>query len=57
MFRYDNVLAYDQSRVVISHDDKELYINANLVKVPEAGREYILTQGGETYKEYIQGRE
>ena len=25
---------------------KDIYINANLVEVPEAEREYILTQGG-----------
>lgn len=43
--RYYNVLAYDQTRVSLTHDGKEIYINANLVKVPAAGREYILTQG------------
>jgi len=43
--RYYNVLAYDQSRVLLTHDDKEVYINANLVKVAAADREYILTQG------------
>lgn len=44
--RYHNVLAYDHSRALITDpDDKDLYINANLVKVPGAGREYLLTQG------------
>jgi len=43
--RYYNVIAYDHSRVLLHHDDKEVYINANLVKVPQANREYILTQG------------
>ena len=43
--RYYNVLAYDQSRVVLTHDDKEVYVNANRVKVAAADREYILTQG------------
>ena len=39
------MLAYDHSRVIVHHDDKEIYINANIVKVPQANREYILTQG------------
>lgn len=43
--RYYNVLAYDHSRVIIHHNEEELYINANLIKVPQAKREYILTQG------------
>ena len=44
--RYHNVLAYDHSRALITDpDDKELYINANLVKSPSTGREYLLTQG------------
>lgn len=43
--RYYNVLPFDQTRVVVTHDEKEIYINANTVKVPEAGRNYILTQG------------
>jgi len=44
--RYHNVLAYDHSRALITDaDDKDLYINANLVKSPGAGREYLLTQG------------
>ena len=42
---YYNVLAYDQSRVVLTHHDKEVYVNANRVKVAAADREYILTQG------------
>ena len=44
--RYYNVLAYDQSRVLLTHEDKEVYVNANRVKVAAADREYILTQGG-----------
>jgi len=43
--RYHNVFAYDHSRALITHQNKEVYINANLVKCPEAGRDYILTQG------------
>ena len=44
--RYHNVLAYDHSRALITDpDDKDLYINANLVKSPSTGREYLLTQG------------
>ena len=39
------MLAYDQSRVVLTHEDKEVYVNANRVKVAAADREYILTQG------------
>ena len=40
------MLAYDHSRALITdQDDKDLYINANLVKSPSAGREYMLTQG------------
>ena len=39
------MLAYDQSRVLLTHDDKEVYVNANRVKVAAADREYILTQG------------
>lgn len=50
--RYPNVSAYDHSRVVISHNSADLYINANIVKAPEADREYILTQGAlEIYME------
>jgi len=43
--RFHNVLAYDHSRALITHDNKEIYINANVVKCPESDREYILTQG------------
>lgn len=43
--RYYNVIAYDHSRVILHHDEKEIYINASVVKVPQAGREYILSQG------------
>jgi len=43
--RYYNVLAYDHSRVIVHHDDKDIYINANVVKVPQADRMYILAQG------------
>ena len=43
--RYYNVLAYDHSRVVLSHEEKDVYVNANRVKVAAADREYILTQG------------
>jgi len=43
--RYPNVSAYDHSRVILTHNDEDLYINANLVKSSEANREYILTQG------------
>ena len=45
MSRYYNVIAYDHSRVIVHHDDEEIYINASLVKVPQADREYILAQG------------
>ena len=51
--RYPNVSAYDHSRVVISHNSADLYINANIVKAPEADREYILTQG--VLKVYMDG--
>ena len=43
--RYPNVSAYDHSRVRLSHNDEDIYINANLVKAPEAERHYILSQG------------
>ena len=46
--RYYNVITYDHSRVIVQHDDKEIYINASVVKVPQANREYILSQGKET---------
>jgi len=43
--RFHNVLAYDHSRASVTHDNKEIYINANVVKCQESDREYILTQG------------
>jgi len=43
--RYYNVIAYDHSRVILHHNGKEVYINASVVKVPQADREYILCQG------------
>lgn len=43
--RYPNVSAYDHSRVRLSLNDEDIYINANLVKAPEAERHYILSQG------------
>lgn len=43
--RYHNVLAYDHSRALITHNKNEVYINANVVKCGGSGREYILTQG------------
>ena len=43
--RYPNVSAYDHSRVRLSHNDEDIYINANLVKAQEADRHYILSQG------------
>ncbi|CAG0878942.1 unnamed protein product [Darwinula stevensoni] len=42
--RYRNVSPYDHSRVFICTGPTD-YINANYVKVPEANRTYILTQG------------
>ena len=42
--RYDDVVPYYHARVKLS-DPKNDYINASLVKVEEAGRRYILTQG------------
>ncbi|KAI0223498.1 Tyrosine-protein phosphatase non-receptor type 1 [Lamellibrachia satsuma] len=42
--RYRDVSPYDHSRVVLQRDNLD-YINASLVKVPQAGRAYILTQG------------
>ncbi|XP_005093236.1 tyrosine-protein phosphatase non-receptor type 2 [Aplysia californica] len=41
--RYRDVSPYDHSRVVLSGDNN--YINASLLKVPDASRQYILTQG------------
>merc|ERR1719154_1061771 len=43
--RYPNVLAFDHSRVGLSLNDREIYINANHVNVGEVDRRYILTQG------------
>ena len=43
--RYINVLPYDRSRVKLSRLSETDYINANLVTVPKATRQYILTQG------------
>jgi len=43
--RYYNMIAYDHSRIKVDYAGKDIYINANLVEVPEAEREYILTQG------------
>lgn len=42
--RYLNVKPYDKSRVKLQRADTD-YINANLVTVPKAARQYILTQG------------
>ena len=47
------MIAYDHSRVIVHHDDKEIYINASVVKVPQANREYILSQGKETIGSYL----
>jgi tyrosine-protein phosphatase non-receptor type 1 len=47
------VIAYDHSRVIVHHEDKEIYINASVVKVPQANREYILSQGNETVDSYF----
>lgn len=43
--RYLNVRPYDKSRVRLSRANDTDYINANLVTVPKAARQYILTQG------------
>jgi len=45
--RYPNVLPYDHSRVNITSETsgEEIYINANHVRVTDANRHYILTQG------------
>lgn len=44
--RYLNVLPYDRSRIkLVRCADETDYINANLVSVPKAARQYILTQG------------
>lgn len=42
--RYMDVNPYDHSRIKLRHGDTD-YINANLVKMPNANRKYILTQG------------
>jgi len=42
--RYTDVLPYDDSRVKLNDLDND-YINASLVKVEKANRNYILTQG------------
>ncbi|OQR76158.1 tyrosine-protein phosphatase non-receptor type 2-like [Tropilaelaps mercedesae] len=42
--RYRDVSPYDHSRVVLHRSDVD-YINASVVPVKNAGREYILTQG------------
>lgn len=43
--RYLDVLPYDKTRVKLSRVLENDYINANLVTVPKAARQYILTQG------------
>ncbi|XP_056647973.1 tyrosine-protein phosphatase non-receptor type 61F isoform X1 [Diorhabda carinulata] len=42
--RYRDVNPYDHSRIVLNRNSID-YINANLVKVERANRQYILTQG------------
>ncbi|KAH8327414.1 hypothetical protein KR074_011051 [Drosophila pseudoananassae] len=42
--RYRDVNPYDHSRIVLKRGPVD-YINANLVKLERAGRQYILTQG------------
>ncbi|XP_026290335.1 tyrosine-protein phosphatase non-receptor type 2 isoform X1 [Frankliniella occidentalis] len=42
--RYRDVIPYDHSRIVLNRGPCE-YINANLVKMEKARRQYILTQG------------
>ncbi|CAL7935819.1 unnamed protein product [Xylocopa violacea] len=42
--RYRDVLPYDHSRIVLKRGPCD-YINANLIKVDRAHRQYILTQG------------
>ncbi|XP_030385446.1 tyrosine-protein phosphatase non-receptor type 61F isoform X3 [Scaptodrosophila lebanonensis] len=42
--RYRDVSPYDHSRIVLKRGNVD-YINANLVKLVDANREYILTQG------------
>lgn len=43
--RYIDVLPYDRSRIKLTRTNDSDYINANLVTVPRAARQYILTQG------------
>ena len=44
--RYQDVLPYNKTRVKLTRCAKSTdYINANLVTVPKAARQYILTQG------------
>lgn len=42
--RYRDVSPYDHSRIVLKKGSTD-YVNANLVKVEQANRSYILTQG------------
>lgn len=42
--RYRDVNPYDHSRIVLNRGPTN-YINANLIKVEQANRQYILTQG------------
>lgn len=42
--RYRDVSPYDHSRIVLKRGSTD-YINANLIKVDRASRQYILTQG------------
>ncbi|XP_034978706.2 tyrosine-protein phosphatase non-receptor type 1 isoform X2 [Zootoca vivipara] len=42
--RYRDVSPFDHSRIKLQQDDND-YINASLIKVEEAHRSYILTQG------------
>lgn len=44
MNRYRDVSPYDHSRIVLHRGDVD-YINANLVQMERANRQYILTQG------------
>nr|XP_023013201.1 tyrosine-protein phosphatase non-receptor type 61F isoform X1 [Leptinotarsa decemlineata]XP_023013203.1 tyrosine-protein phosphatase non-receptor type 61F isoform X1 [Leptinotarsa decemlineata] len=42
--RYRDVSPYDHSRIILNRGSTD-YINANLIKVEQANRQYILTQG------------
>ena len=45
-FRYRDVLPYDQTRVILEKKTLETdYINANLVRMDDVKRKYILCQG------------